>query len=43
MVKFCETRFAQTKLMVYKNFEKSYKTLKLPTICAMASPHVPYP
>jgi len=24
MVKFCETRFAQTELMVYKNFEKNY-------------------
>jgi hypothetical protein len=26
MVKFCETRFAQSKLMVHKNLEKNYKT-----------------
>ena len=25
MVKFCERRFAQSELMVYKNFEKNYK------------------
>jgi len=24
MAKFCETRFAHSKLMVYKNFEKNY-------------------
>ncbi len=25
---FCETRFAQSELMVYKNFEKDYKTYR---------------
>ncbi len=24
MAKFCDTRFAQSKLMVYKNFENNY-------------------
>jgi hypothetical protein len=28
MVKFCETRFAQSELMVYKNFEKNYNTYR---------------
>jgi len=28
MVKLCETRFAQSELMVYKNFEKNYKTYR---------------
>jgi hypothetical protein len=28
MVKFCETRFAQPELMVYKNFEKNYYTYR---------------
>ncbi len=28
MAKFCETRFAQSELMVYKNFQKSYKTYR---------------
>ena len=28
MAKFCETRFAQSELMVYKNFEKNYKTYR---------------
>ena len=28
MVKFCETRFAQSELMVYKKFEKNYKTYR---------------
>ena len=26
MVKFCDTRFAQSELKVYTNFEKNYKT-----------------
>ncbi len=26
MVKFCETRFAQSELKVYINFEKNYNT-----------------
>ncbi len=26
MVKFCEIRFAHSELMVYKTFEKKYKT-----------------
>ena len=28
MVKFCETRFAQSELKVYINFEKNYKTYR---------------
>ena len=28
MVKFYETKFGQSELMVYKNFEKSYKTYR---------------
>jgi hypothetical protein len=28
MVKFCETRFAQSELGVYKNFEKNYNTYR---------------
>ena len=28
MVKICETIFAQSKLVVYKNFEKSYNTYR---------------
>ena len=28
MVKFCETRFAHSELMVYQNFEKNYKTYR---------------
>ena len=28
MVKFFETRFVQSELMVYKNFEKNYKTYR---------------
>ena len=33
MVKFCETRFAQSELMVYKNFEKNYKTYRTTWSC----------
>ena len=28
MAKFCETRFAQSELMVYKNFEMNYNTYR---------------
>ena len=28
MAKFCETRFAQSELMVNKNFEKNYNTYR---------------
>ncbi len=28
MIKFCETRFAQSELLVYKNFEKNYNTYR---------------
>jgi len=28
MAKFCDTRFAQSKLLVYKNFEKNYNTYR---------------
>ena len=28
MVKFCETGFAQSELMVYMSFEKNYKTYR---------------
>ena len=28
MAKFCETRFAQSELLVYKNFEKNYSTYR---------------
>ena len=28
MAKFCETRFAPSELMVYKNFEKNYNTYR---------------
>ena len=28
MVKFCETRFAQSELKVYVNFEKNYATYR---------------
>ena len=28
MVKFCETRFAQSELKVYANFEKNYATYR---------------
>jgi len=33
MVKFCETRFAQSELMVYKNFEKNYKIYRTTWSC----------
>jgi hypothetical protein len=33
MVKFCETRFAQSELMVYKNSEKNYKTCRTTWSC----------
>ncbi len=29
MAKFYETRFAQTELMVYKNFEMNYNTYRI--------------
>ncbi len=28
MTNFCETRFAQSVLVVYKNFEKNYNTYR---------------
>jgi hypothetical protein len=33
IVKFCETTFTQSELVVYKNFEKNYKTCRTTWSC----------